>query len=146
MSGQSTLKITNNAPNLVSKLVPRNTEYGNRIEESFEQVKIKYHNINGIKGNRTKLQKLIDFDIEENLDILGITETNINAKEAVFFEVNWQHYKAFWTKDNIEKRKSSGVGLLVRKEWQTHLTKIIVKDSYALKAVFKFKRTILVIW
>ena len=96
--------------------MPRNTDYGNRIEESFEQIKIGYYNINGIKRNRTKLQELIDFGIEENLDILEITETNINTKEAVFFEVNWQHYKAFWTKDNIEKRKGSGVGLLVRKE------------------------------
>ena len=95
MSRQSTLKITNNAPNLVSKSVPKNIDYENKVKESFEQVKIGFYNINSIKGNRTKLQELIDFGIEENLDILGITETNINAREAVFFEVNWQHYKAF---------------------------------------------------
>ena len=39
----------------------------NIIDERFEQVKVGFHNINGLKGNDTKLQELIDFGIEENL-------------------------------------------------------------------------------
>ena len=68
---------------------------------SLNQLKIGFHNINGIKGNKTKLQELMDFGIEENLDIIGLTETNTNTREAIFFEVNWGQYRAFWTKSII---------------------------------------------
>ncbi|CAG8769742.1 7655_t:CDS:2, partial [Gigaspora rosea] len=88
----------------------------------LEQLKIGFYKINGIKRNRAKLQELINFGIEQNLDIVGLTETNTNVREATFFEINW------------------------RKEWQTHLTEVIVKNIYALKVVFRFKKTILVVW
>ena len=44
---------------------------------TFSQIKIGFHNINGIKGKYYKAQELIELRTSINLDIIGITETNI---------------------------------------------------------------------
>ncbi|CAG8722374.1 3240_t:CDS:1, partial [Gigaspora rosea] len=49
-------------------------------------------------GNKAKLQELMDFVTEENLDIIGLTKTNTNVKEAIFFEVNWRSIEVFGRK------------------------------------------------
>jgi hypothetical protein len=52
------------------------------VTEIRKSVKIAAHNINGLKGNRHKLDILIDKFEEDNYDIVGVIETNITKKEG----------------------------------------------------------------
>ena len=40
------------------------------------------HNINGLKGDMTKLNWLVEYCKEEHFNLVGISETNINEKEG----------------------------------------------------------------
>ena len=50
--------------------------------EDLNILNIGFHNINGIKSNKTKLEALVDFAEEKKIDILGICETNIVEREG----------------------------------------------------------------
>ena len=45
-------------------------------------IKIGTHNINGIKGDRLKVEQLAELGKEENFNIIGILETNIGEQEG----------------------------------------------------------------
>ena len=79
-----------------------NTEKQNRLSpktisnnSTFSQIKIGFHNINGIKGNYYKAQELIELGISSKLDIIGITETNIQEKEGRFIKINRKNYDTY---------------------------------------------------
>ena len=50
------------------------------------------------------------------------------------------------TKKQIEKRKGSGVALLIKKEWNKHLIELSTPDTYSLRAKFAFKGFTLILW
>ena len=50
--------------------------------EVRKSIKVATHNINSLKGNRHKLEILIDKLREEDYDIVGVIETNITEKEG----------------------------------------------------------------
>ena len=47
-----------------------------------EKVKMGMHNINRLKGDMTKLDRLVEYCKEEHFNLVGISETNINEKEG----------------------------------------------------------------
>ena len=49
---------------------------------NYESLKIGFHNINGLKLNEQKLLTLANWGKDKGLDIVGITETNINREEG----------------------------------------------------------------
>ncbi|CAG8853392.1 12417_t:CDS:1, partial [Gigaspora margarita] len=86
-------------------------------KRKLEFLKLEVHNINGIKKNSQRLQELIDFSKEQNLNIVGITETNIKKKEAKFIDIHRKGYRDYWLNSDQDKHKGSGVGLLVDGPW-----------------------------
>ena len=79
-------------------------------------LKIAIYNINGLKANSYKLDILIDYAIEKNIDILEINETNILEQQGKFLVNKESRYIGFWIEANRNKIKGSGVSLLISKE------------------------------
>ena len=108
--------------------------------------KVGVHNINGIKNNNEKLTDLLEYSSTNKIDILGIVETNISSREGSFMNANIANYKTFWASSEKNKKKGSGVGLIVNKRWEKHLAKVETLEAYLLKASFVFRKTKIVFW
>ena len=52
--------------------------------EVRKSINIATYNINRLKGNRHKLEILVDKLEEEDYDMIGIVETNISEKEGQY--------------------------------------------------------------
>jgi len=52
--------------------------------EVRKSIKVVVYNINSLKGNRYKLEILIDKLREEDYDMIGVIETNITEKEGQY--------------------------------------------------------------
>ena len=91
-----------------------------KIEKIYTRGKIELnlatYNINGLKSNNQKVKALYAWALDNNIDILGLAETNITAKEGNFLTKSWNEYKNFWVSADPNKKKSSGVGLLISKQ------------------------------
>ena len=46
------------------------------------------HNINGIRQDQTKLDRILSFSAEHNIDVLVLTETNLLASAKRFININ----------------------------------------------------------
>ena len=62
------------------------------VVEDYQTLKVALHNINGIKGNFTKLKLLLDWAYKENIDIIGINETNTTGRQNNFNLKNQGNY------------------------------------------------------
>src|ERR1043165_4884896 len=115
-----------------AKILPKNTLYLNQrikdnkkeltnIERIYENERVELnlatHNINGLKTNSQKIEALYEWMINNELDIVGLAETNILAKEGFFLEKSLEEYKSFWSSVSLDKKKGSSVGLLISKKW-----------------------------
>ena len=54
------------------------------IVEDYQTLNIAIHNINGIKGNVTKLELLLEWASQEKIDIIGVNETNTTEKQSKY--------------------------------------------------------------
>ena len=79
-------------------------------------LKIAIHNINRLKANIYKLDILIDYGIEKNINIIGINKINILEQQDKFLVNKESRYIGFWIGANRNKIKRSGVRLLISKE------------------------------
>ena len=80
------------------------------------ELNVATHNINGLKTNSQKIEQLHDWLLDNKVDVLGLAETNISSKEGFFLTKNMENYKSFWANAKAEKKKGSGVGLLISKQ------------------------------
>ena len=103
------------------------------------------HNINGLKRNNQKMETLYKWLIDNEIDIIGLSETNISSKEGFFITRNMKEYKSFWANSNPEKKKGSGVGILINKHWEKHLRGIDRTNKNMITANFLFKQLEIVI-
>ena len=108
--------------------------------EDLNILNIGFHNINGIKSNKTKLEALVDFAEEEKIDILGICETNIVEREGCWVTKQEQGIHSIWTEYNEEKKKGFGIGLLIKEKWIKHIAKVNKIEAYELEIILIFKR------
>ena len=122
-------------------------EQGEEVEEgeavrsiNFQTLKVATHNINGIKGNTTKLELLAKWAKEERIDILGINESNIDERQGKFCLAKSSEYISFWTSAEEGKLKGSGVGLIINRIWEKHIGKITRYSSYYIDALLVFKK------
>ncbi|CAG8462607.1 26150_t:CDS:2 [Gigaspora rosea] len=76
--------------------------------------------------------------------VIGLIESNVSAKKGYFLTKNFENYKRFWLSRDVNK-KSSGAGLLVRKDWKKHLDQVVRYNEFMIKAVFYFKQLEIVI-
>ena len=112
---------------------------------NFRTLKIATHNINRLKANSYKLDILIDYAIEKNIDIIGINETNILEQQGKFLVNKESRYIGFWTGADRNKIKGSGVGLLISKEWEKHIGKVTRFSNYYIDTLLIFKKYKLVV-
>ena len=49
-------------------------------------------------------------------------------------------YKSFWSSADSNKKKGSGVGLLISQQWEKHLGQVERKSEYWISANFMFKQ------
>ena len=79
--------------------------------------KVASHNINGNKNsNRHKLEMLRKWMETRDYVVIGLVKTNILAKKNYFLTKNFKNYKEFWSSRDVNKKKGSEVGLLIRKD------------------------------
>jgi hypothetical protein len=55
------------------------------------------------------------------------------------------NYRSFWANAEEGKKKGSGIGLLIDKEWSKHITRIDKYNAYALRAEFSFRKAKIVV-
>ena len=95
----------------------------------WDRLHVAAHNINGLKGDPTKLHKLIEWALDENFHIIGLSETNIDPKEGKWLnrDLHSLDYTGYWsTKDN--KIKGSGVALIITTNGRNTLEKLDLLD------------------
>ena len=101
---------------------------------------IAMHNINGLKTCGQKIETLYDWLTDNEIDILGLAETNISTREGFFLTNGKDNYKSFWANASLDKKKGSGVGLLVNEQWERHLGQVDRVNEYMITANFFFKQ------
>src|SRR5437868_429735 len=111
-----------------------------------KSIRIAAHNINGLKGNRHKLEILIDKLNEEDYDMIGVIEINISEKESQYITRQQGNIDSFWTNTEKGKSKGSGVGIIVSKKWSKHIGQIKKHSGYLLEVYFFFKQLELVVF
>ena len=96
--------------------------------------------------NEQKLIALANLGKEEELDIIGIAETNIKEKEGKWIQTKQQGYVSFWSSKEEDKLKGSGIGVLVNERWAKHIGRVIKYSAYLLKIEFFFKKIVIQVW
>ena len=105
------------------------------------------HNINRIMGNDHKLLNLLDWSKLKDIDVLGITETNITQREGNFRNNNPHikpDYIGYWS-DKDSKIKGSGVGIILNRKWEPYVGRIIKQGAYYLEITLFLKKCTLII-
>ena len=110
------------------------------IVEDYRILNIATHNINGIKGNATKLELLLEQASQEKIDIIGVNETNITEKQSKYNMNRQEEYLGIWTDAEESKKKGSGVGLIMNKKQEKHLSQVKRSNAYYIEALFIFKK------
>ena len=59
---------------------------------------------------------LIDWASKENIDLVGLNETNISERQNRCSMSKQNSYLGIWTDTEEDKKKGSGVGLLINKK------------------------------
>ena len=92
----------------------RQIQLKEKWKEGKKDIRVACHNINGLKTRGWKLENLFGWAEEKKITIMGITETNIAEKEGKFLLYSQDiQYKGYWTSAAIDKKKGSGVGILI---------------------------------
>src|SRR5437868_5490897 len=94
------------------------------IVEDYQILNIATHNINGIKGNAIKVEILLEWARQEKIDIIGINETNMTERQNKFSMNRQVDYVGIWADAEENKKKGSGVGLIMNKKWEKHLSQV----------------------
>ena len=96
------------------------------------------HNINGLRNDSTKLDHLLTFTAEHNIDIIALTETNLHT--AKFIDTGSRGYTGFWNGAD-DKIKGSGVGILIADHLAQYVHKVDKSSipHYLIKISLCFK-------
>ncbi|CAG8750711.1 9659_t:CDS:2 [Gigaspora margarita] len=74
------------------------------------------YNINDLKQNLLKLRDLSEWLKKHSINVCRIIETNILSKEGYHITKENSNFMFFWSNTNKDKKKGSGVGLLIDKQ------------------------------
>ena len=100
------------------------------------------HNINGIRLDQTKLDRILIFSAEHNIDVIVLTETNLLASTKRFINITTKKYGyvSHWA-ESSDKIKGSGVGILIAEHLANFIHKIDCTSvpHYVIKASLCFK-------
>src|SRR5881394_2593338 len=106
----------------------------------WSRLKITSHNINGLKGDQSKLHKLIEWALDDNIHIIGLSETNLSSREGKWLNqaLHTLDYTAYWSSKD-KKIKGSGVALIIHNKWAKHVEKIRTLKFYLIDITLYFK-------
>src|SRR6185295_14043610 len=106
-----------------------------------KKIKIACYNINGLKTKGWKLENLLGWADEEEVMILGIMETNLTEREGKFltYAAN-KKYIGYWSSAAEDKKKGSGVGILVEEQWEKHVGAVKRINKYMIEITLYFKQ------
>ena len=101
--------------------------------------------MNGLRSSSFKLLILLAHMLENNIDMLAITETNTSSTEGFHKLCNLSidypsvagRFRIYWS-DRDNKNKGSGVALIVSNKWGKHYWKHVAISPYRLIVYFAF--------
>ena len=126
--------------------VTNKTQYKKKYIYRDKILKIACHNINGIKSKGYKLENITAWAEEEEATFLELTETNIQEREGKYaISRHSSKYIGFWSSAKQDKKKGSGVGLLVDKEWEKHIGGVERINEFVLAVKLYFKQMQLIV-
>lgn len=111
-----------------------------RPTNKITELNIATHNINGIKSNTHKLDLALNWAIDNKIDILGIAESNISSKEGCWLTSEQNNFRSFWSSSDQNKKKGSGVGLLINNQWEKYIGSIDRINEYIIIVNFMLKQ------
>jgi len=124
----------------------KQTQLKEKWKEEKKEIRIACHNINGLKTKGWKLESLLGWAEEEEITILGIMETNLTENEGKFLmHATNRKYVGFWASAAKDKKKGSGVGILVEEQWEKHVGAVKKINEYMIEIILYFKQLELVI-
>ena len=91
------------------------------------------------------MEALLDWAEEEEISVVGIVETNISNKEAKWLVGKDKQYLSFWADADAKKKKGSGIGVLIRKDWGVHVAKPQAITEYIMEISLLFRQLEIVI-
>jgi len=110
------------------------------------EFRIACHNINGLKNqNSYRMEAVLDWAEEEEISVVGIVETNISNKEAKWLVGKDKQYLSFWADADAKKKKGSGIGVLIRKDWGVHVARPRAITEYIMEISLLFRQLVIVI-
>src|ERR1044071_2221890 len=93
----------------------------NSNNNSFFQIAT--HNVRGLK-DATKQKNLLHTIELNNIDILGLSETNLAGKKAIFAFRNLENYTSYFDGDDSDNYRGQGVGLILHKSFAKHVSRV----------------------
>jgi len=87
-----------------SRKLAHNVSRYDKNRKRITSAKIACHNINGIKRTKIKLKTIVEWAKEEEVDVLGLVETNSNSKELKY-SLEDNYYRGIWSQSEIIKKK-----------------------------------------
>ncbi|GES89333.1 RNA-directed DNA polymerase from mobile element jockey-like isoform X1 [Rhizophagus clarus] len=116
---------------------------------NFINLKIGFHNINGLASDPNKLKFLLEWCHANNFDFMGIAETNshcINLQHFIKDTYDDCSYDLAGSPKSIIKPKGSGVALLIHSKWQKFHFDTKIFSPYLMVSKFGTKHRQLWIW
>src|SRR3954462_9148863 len=106
------------------------------------------HNINGLVGNGTKLPGILDWMLENWVDLIALNETNLDQKNGYFKIPNRfkEHFYIYWSSKQQDKHKGSGVASICTRKWNKHYQGHKSHSPYLLSVYFLFRNVYFCIW
>jgi exonuclease III len=92
------------------------------------------------------LENLLGWAEDEEIAILGITETNLTEREGRFLTLAANRkYVGYWTNAAEDKKKGSGLGILIEEQWEKHVGAVKKISEYMIEITLYFKQLELVV-
>jgi hypothetical protein len=115
----------------------------------YLELRIAAHNIDGIASIQSfpKLNNLLEFIEEHKIDIIAISEINIDYRQGHFInqKIKSKVYSIIFSERN-QKGKGSGTALVIHNKWMKHYYSLIRISPYIIIAKFLFIRKEIWVW
>ncbi|EXX74278.1 hypothetical protein RirG_052600 [Rhizophagus irregularis DAOM 197198w] len=118
-------------------------------DSMFLELNIAAHNINGIASvlSIQKLHNLLEFINENSIDIMAISETNIDYRQEYFInqDIKSKVYSIIFS-ERDQKTKGSGTALVIHNRWMKHYYSVVRISPYIIIAKFLFVQREIWVW
>ncbi|EXX62137.1 hypothetical protein GLOIN_2v1775230 [Rhizophagus irregularis DAOM 181602=DAOM 197198] len=118
-------------------------------DSMYLDLHIAAHNIDGIASTPSiqKLHSLLEFIEEKNIDIMAISETNIDYRQEYFInqDIESKVYSIIFS-ERDQKTKGSGTALVIHNRWMKHYYAVERISPYIIIVKFLFIQREIWIW